>query len=94
MITKFDLNQVLYNHGDMANLPGWYKITEIKIDSWGINYKIEEINGERQSWIPEVYIHDIDKGNGSTRIVTKEAKEKLDEEKKLKLKALYAKYNK
>lgn len=94
MKTKFDLNQILYNHGDMANSSGWYKITEIKIDNWGTNYRIEEINGERKNWIPEVYIHNIDKDNGSTRIVTKEAKNKLDEEKKLKLKALYAKYNK
>jgi len=73
---KFEVDQVLYNHGDMANDCGWYKIVKV-IDESGFSvwYDIAEIGGlGRTNHIMEAIISKVDNNNGSTRIVTKEAK--------------------
>jgi hypothetical protein len=75
--TKYQIGQILYNCGDMANNAGWYKITNINIDKFGIFYDVKEIGGNRKNTYHEVFISEVDKNNGSTRIVTKEAREVL-----------------
>jgi hypothetical protein len=75
MITsKYQIGQILYNCGDAANDSGWYKIANITIDKFGIFYDVEEIGGNRKNNYPEYCISEIDRMNGSTRIVTKEAR--------------------
>lgn len=76
-IAKYKIGQILYNHGDMANVSGWYKITDVTIDKFGIFYKVEEIGGDRKNTYHEVFINDKDNNNGSTRIVTFEARSKI-----------------
>ena len=74
---KFKVGQILYNHGDMANVSGWYEIVDVTIDKFGIFYKVEEIGGERKNTYHEVFISDHDNNNGSTRVVTFEARSKI-----------------
>ncbi|WP_428025076.1 hypothetical protein [Arcobacter sp.] len=78
--TKYQIGQYLYNCGDMANDSGWYKITNVTIDKFGIFYEVEEIGGNRKNNYPEYCISNIDRMNGSTRIVTMEAKIKATNE--------------
>jgi hypothetical protein len=78
--SKYKIGQYLYNCGDMANDSGWYKITNVTIDKFGIFYNVEEIGGNRKNNYPEYCISDVDRMNGSTRIVTMEAKIKATNE--------------
>ena len=78
--TKYQIGQILYNCGDMANNAGWYKITNINIDKFGIFYDVKEIGGNRKNTYHEAYISEVDRLNGSTRIVTKEARIKATNE--------------
>jgi len=78
--TKYQIGQYLYNCGDMANNSGWYKITNVTIDKFGTFYDVEEIGGNRKNTYNEAYISDVDRMNGSTRIVTMEAKIKATNE--------------
>ena len=78
--TKYQIGQILYNCGDMANNAGWYKITNINIDKFGVFYDVKEIGGNRENTYPEYCISEIDRMNGSTRIVTKEARIKATNE--------------
>jgi hypothetical protein len=78
--TKYQIGQILYNCGDMANNAGWYKITNINIDKFGIFYDVNEIGGDRKNTYHEAYISEVDRMNGSTRIVTKEARIKATNE--------------
>jgi hypothetical protein len=78
--SKYQIGQILYNCGDMANDSGWYKITNVTIDKFGIFYNVEEIGGNRKNNYPEYCISDVDRMNGSTRIVTKEARIKATNE--------------
>jgi hypothetical protein len=71
---KYKIGQILYNCGDMANASGWYKIVNVIIDKFGIFYDVEEIAGDRKNHYHEVFISEVDRMNGSTRIVTKEAR--------------------
>ncbi len=73
---KFEVGQVLYNHGDMANASGWYEIVEIIDDPrFSIGYKLQEIGDlMRNITITENAINTTDRNNGSTRIVTKKAR--------------------
>jgi hypothetical protein len=78
--TKYQIGQYLYNCGDMANNSEWYKITNITIDKFGTFYDVEEIGGNRKNNYPEYCISEVDRMNGSTRIVTMEAKIKATNE--------------
>jgi len=78
--SKYKIGQYLYNCGDMANDSGWYKITNINIDKFGIFYDVNEIGGDRKNTYHEAYISEVDRMNGSTRIVTMEAKIKATNE--------------
>jgi len=78
--TKYQIGQILYNCGDMANNAGWYKITNINIDKFGVFYDVKEIGGNRKNTYHEAYISEVDRLNGSTRIVTKEARIKATNE--------------
>lgn len=92
-MSKYEVGQKLYNRGDMANSPGWYVITK-KVEPGKYNpmmYHIEEINGNRTNCIYEIGISDVDKGNGSTRIVTEKAYNELREKQ---IEALQAYLNK
>ncbi len=72
---KFEVGQVLYNHGDMANNAGWYEIVTVINDNYGINYDIKEIGEKMRTLrINEQSINIKDWDNGLTRIVTKEAR--------------------
>ena len=77
---KYKIDQILYNHGDMANNSGWYKITNVTIDKFGIFYDVKEIGGNRKNTYHEVFINDHDNNNGSTRVVTMEARIKSTNE--------------
>jgi hypothetical protein len=79
-ISKYKIGQYLYNCGDMANDSGWYKIINITIDKFGTFYDVEEIGGNRKNTYNEAYISEVDRMNGSTRIVTMEAKIKATNE--------------
>jgi hypothetical protein len=78
--SKYKIGQILYNCGDMANNSGWYKITNITIDKFGVFYDVKEIGGDRKNTYNEAYISEVDRMNGSTRIVTKEARIKATNE--------------
>ncbi|MDD5651176.1 MAG: hypothetical protein PHF86_12305 [Candidatus Nanoarchaeia archaeon] len=73
---KFEVGQILYNHGDGLNASGWYEIVNIlDEDGFAVHYDIREIGDKmRTSRIIENIISTIDKNNGLTRIVTKEAR--------------------
>ena len=78
--TKYQIGQILYNCGDMANDSGWYRVINVTIDKFGIFYNVKEIGGDRKNTYPEYCISEIDRMNGSTRIVTKEARIKATNE--------------
>ncbi|MBN2545737.1 MAG: hypothetical protein JXB50_08070 [Spirochaetes bacterium] len=73
---KFEVGQLLYNHGDGLNASGWFEIVKIIDDpNYSIAYKTKEIGDlMRERQIFEAGISVVDKNNGSTRIVTKEAR--------------------
>jgi len=73
---KFEVGQLVYNHGDMANASGWYEIVEIIDDPrFSVGYKLKEIGDlMRNITITENAINTVDRNNGSTRIVTKQAR--------------------
>lgn len=78
MKMKYQIGQVIYNRGDMANHEGWFAITAVHNDQWGKSYDMEEIKGDRKSTrISEHMIHDVDTNNGHTRFVTKEARDTM-----------------
>jgi uncharacterized lipoprotein len=70
---KYNVGQKIYYRGDVANRPGWFKITEAIHDKYFKGYELKEIDGERLLRVPEYMISEIDKGNGSTRFVTEVA---------------------
>ena len=70
---KYSVGQKFYNRGDMANVPGWFIVESVEVSKFGVHYRMQEIDGERNIFIPEVCLSDVDKGNGSTRIVTEKA---------------------
>ena len=72
--SKYKIGQYLYNCGDMANDSGWYRVVNVTIDKFGIFYNVEEVGGNRKNTYPEYCISEVDRLNGSTRIVTKEAR--------------------
>ena len=78
--SKYKIGQYLYNCGDMANDSGWYRVVNITIDKFGTFYDVEEIGGNRKNNYPEYCISEVDRLNGSTRIVTMEAKIKATNE--------------
>lgn len=65
----------IYNHGDMANCPHFGTIVEVSNKSnFPAQYKIK-VNGEdnHEYWVLAMGFSKEYKGNGSTRLVTKEA---------------------
>lgn len=68
--SKYQVGQLIYNRGDMANQPGWFKITEVHDKL----YDMAEVGGDRTcKRIYESMINEVDKQNGSTRFVTEQA---------------------
>ena len=65
------IGQRIFNHGDMANVPHWGRIIEVKTSDWGISYVIET---EAYTYtIRAEQLGHVYRGNGLTRIVTEEA---------------------
>lgn len=75
---KYPINQKIYYTGDMANHPGWFKITEQRqAGDYNPNmYTLTEIDGDRTfKAVFEIGIADIYEGRGGQRFVTAEAHE-------------------
>lgn len=71
----------VFNRGDMANVEHWGTITRLIPGTRysGREFEITpDAEADRKPYtIPTIAIHDVDKGNGLTRFVTKEAYETL-----------------
>jgi len=76
-MTRFKIGEKFFNRGYQANHEGWYTLTKITTDRWGTQYTMEEIDGDRKFIISPCGVSDVDKGNGSTRIVTEKAYHEL-----------------
>lgn len=67
----------IYNRGDMANIEHFGTIVSERKDEWGHHVKIQaDSDGPRAGYeyeVPAGMIHDVDAGNGRTRIVTEAA---------------------
>jgi Mg-chelatase subunit ChlI len=63
----------IFNHGDMANVPQFGKITKHYSDRWGDSVEIEYEDGTINHRIHVCEFDAIYSGNGSTRFVTKAA---------------------
>lgn len=73
----------VFNRGDMCNPEHWGTITRIKKSlRWHDSVEITpDAEAEREPYfIPAAMIEEVDKGNGSTRVVTEAAYNKLREE--------------
>jgi len=84
---KHQIGQKIYYRGDMANLPGWFQITEVIENDYFRGYVLKEIDGEGRTFarVFESMIHDVDLGHCGTRFVTEEAYKKFREEQLKKL---------
>ena len=74
--TKYQLGELIYYRGDMANHECWYKITGVSLPNKysPMQYKLKEVGGEgRTTTIWESAISEVDNMNGSTRFVTEKA---------------------
>jgi hypothetical protein len=74
---KLSIGQRVFNRGDMANIEHFGTITKI-IPPGRFSDQIEitpdeESDRDKPYFISSCMISDVDKGNGSTRFVTKEA---------------------
>jgi len=73
---ELSIGQRLYNRGDMANIDHWGTITRIEPPGrFSDQIHIQADDDRRAYCVPACAISDVDKGNGLTRIVTKEARE-------------------
>lgn len=93
-MTKYAVGQKIYYAGDMANRPGWFKITGFKeAGPYNPNmYALTEINGDRVfGGVYEIGISDKYDGHCGTRFVTEEAYKAYREKQ---LQALFESINK
>ena len=73
---KYNIGQKIYYTGDMANCPGWFRITGFReVGQYNPNmYALTEINGDRIfNGVFEIGIADKYDGRGGIRFVTEEA---------------------
>lgn len=80
---KYQVGQLIYYRGDMANIAGWFRITKANPPSqyMGLSYDMKELDGDRTMvQIKESMISEVDKRNGLTRFVTEKAYNKAREE--------------
>lgn len=66
----------IYNRGDMMNEPHWGTVTKIiKSERFSDQVQItpDKDANRKPYFVPPIMISSIDKGNGVTRIVTKQA---------------------
>ena len=64
----------IYNRGDVANMEHFGAITGHNLSKWGDQVQITPEDADIKSyWVPLCMIHNVDSGNGTTRIVTAEA---------------------
>lgn len=66
----------VYNRGDVCNPDHFGTVTKVITGKWGAHYEITPDGDAREGkpyTIPAAMVNTVDKGNGSTRIVTEEA---------------------
>ena len=80
--TTIEVGTRVYNRGDMCNPEHFGTITKIESDRWGTHIEITPDDGATLGYtdeprkpysVPVIMICHVDKGNGSTRIVTEAA---------------------
>jgi hypothetical protein len=77
---NYSIGQQVFYHGDMANSAGRFEVTKIEITKFGIDLKLNEIDGDRQFILRPNQIKDKYDGHAGDRFVTFEAYLEYQEE--------------
>jgi hypothetical protein len=73
---KLEIGTRVYNHGDMANVPHFGTIVEVRTDPrWGTDLRIQPDDdaGSKDYWVNPCVFSPVYLGHGGTRFVTEEA---------------------
>jgi len=93
-MNELKIGQRIFNHGDMCNQSHFGTIVCVTVDKWGVHYNIQPDGDGKSYWVEGYTFSDEYKGNGMTRMVTKEAYDEYRQAQIKELENFRAKYAK